>query len=79
MMARSVNATVRDAQATIEPLLKNDGTLLSEFPHNFSELQGASEDAVKSLLREYGQSTDGDIIACKKRLLGYLGIVVLYI
>lgn len=79
MMARSINATVRDSHAKIEPLLKNDGTLPNDYPRNFSEIQSGSEDVIKSLLLEYGQSIEGDIITCKKRLLGYLGIVVLYI
>ncbi|RIA93459.1 hypothetical protein C1645_819425 [Glomus cerebriforme] len=79
MMARSINATVRDSHAKIEPLLKNDGTLPNDYPRNFSEIQSSSEEAIKSLLLEYGQSIEGDVIACKKRLLSYLGIVVLYI
>ncbi|PKY46975.1 hypothetical protein RhiirA4_462009, partial [Rhizophagus irregularis] len=78
-MARAVNSTIRNTQATIEPLLTNDGSLPGDFPRNFSEIEGASEDAIKKLLFVYGQPTDGDVTVCKRRLVGYLGIIALYV
>ena len=76
-IARAVNSTIRNAQATIEPLLTNDGILPVDFPHNYSELECASVEAIKTLLFMYGQPVEGDQNTCKRRLLGFLGIVAL--
>ncbi|CAB4389337.1 unnamed protein product [Rhizophagus irregularis] len=78
-IARAVNTTIHNSQATIEPLLTNDGNLPEDFPRNFLEIEGATEDTIKKLLFVYGQPTDGDVTICKRRLVGYLGIIALYV